>query len=101
MQFPSYQNRMLGRLGAGFDVYGDLAAAVTDDSRIIIWDIKRGLKLMETERRAAAPPTCVQFIYGGQEEQVLGLGLMAGAGLTIDEFSWGGERMRWGGEGVR
>lgn len=95
MQFPSYQNRMLGRSAAGFDVYGDLAAAVTDDCRVIIWDIKRGLKLMETKGRGAASmanDTCVQFINGGQEKQVLGL--MAAAGLTITEFSWGVDWMR-------
>lgn len=90
MKFPSYQNRMLGRLAAGFDVHGDLAAAVTDDSRIIIWDIKRGLKLMETERRVAASTAntaCVQFMNGGQDKQVLRL--MSAAGLMITEFSWG------------
>ena len=47
-QFHSYQNIKLGHLAAAFDVHGDLAAAITDDGRIMIRDIKGGVELKQS-----------------------------------------------------
>lgn len=76
---------------AGFDVYGDLVAAVADDSRVQIWDVKHGgSKPRQTAPLNATPTrsaTCVRFVGG--EKDGKGLRLMIVTGSTISEIKWG------------
>ena len=75
-------------MATGFDVHGDLTAAVTDDGRIIIWDVKRGCELRQTRWRTPKPTgdaICLHF-DGGRDRE--GLRLMAAAKLGITDFAW-------------
>ncbi|KAL9131756.1 MAG: hypothetical protein Q9175_006680, partial [Cornicularia normoerica] len=88
-RFPSYENLALGHLATGFDVYGDLIAAVTDDARIKIWDVRSGFELKQARWRSLKPTgdaVCVRFVDGGNDRE--GVSLMAAAGATITEFAW-------------
>ena len=73
----------------GFDVHGDIAAAVTDDARVIIWDAKRALELKqigEVGGKLKRGGMCVRFV-GGQEDGKA-LGLVTASRNWIREFSW-------------
>ena len=88
-RFPTYENRDVGHLAAGFDVYGDLAAAVTDDGRILMWDVKRGIELKHSSWRtvrATRDAIRLQFVDGGSNEK--GLRLLVAAGQGISQLSW-------------
>ena len=88
-RFPAYENLDVGHLAAGFDVHGDLAAAVTDDSRVLMWDVKRGIKLKQLFRmdgRATRDAIRLQFADGGSNDK--GLRLLVAAGTGITQLSW-------------
>ena len=87
--FPAYENRDVGHLAAGFDVYGDLAAAVTDDGRVLMWDAKRGIQLEHSAwRRVTATGDAIrlQFADGGSNDE--GLRLLIAAGNAVCQLSW-------------
>ena len=88
-QFPAYENRDIGPLAAGFDVYGDLAAAVTDDGRVLMWDVKRGIELKQSAWRtkiSTRDAIRLQFADGGNSDK--GLRLLIAAGQGISQLSW-------------
>lgn len=86
MQVPSHENHRLGRPSAGFDVHGDLVAAVADDRRILIWNVKNGFVLRKTDPSTTLTGnvTCVRFVSG--ENDGKGLRLMVAAGSAITTF---------------
>ena len=80
-EFPAYENRDVGHLAAGFDVYGDLAAAVTDDGRVLMWDVKRGIELKQSAWRTVISTRNairLQFADGGSSDKGLRLLIAAG-----------------------
>ena len=88
-QFPAYENRDVGHLAAGFDVHGDLAAAVTDDGRVVMWDVKRGNELKHSAWRTARATNDairLQFAGGGSSDE--GLRLLVASGQGITQLSW-------------
>ena len=88
-RFPAYENLDVGHLAAGFDVHGDLAAAVTDDGRVLIWDVKRGIELKQPfwrNARATGDAIRLQFADGRNNDR--GLRLLIAAGSEITELSW-------------
>ena len=88
-RFPAYGNRDVGHIGAGFDVYGDLAAAVTGDGRVLLWDVKRGIELKHSFWRpiiSKREAFRLQFADGEGSEK--GLRLLIAAGQGISQLSW-------------
>ena len=88
-RFPAYENHDVGHLAAGFDVHGDLAAAVTDDGRVLMWDVKSGTELKETAWRtfiSTRDAISLQFADGGSGDK--GLRLLIAAGQGISQLSW-------------
>ena len=88
-QFPSYQNLHLGHLSAGFDVHGEVVAAVTGSNDILIYDVKRSLRLVKVKAEKGTPTgstTCVRFENG--EKDVQALRLMAATGSRVTQVSW-------------
>ena len=88
-RFPAYENLDVGHLAAGFDVHGDLAAAVTDDGRVLMWDVKRGIELKQSVwriARATGDAIRLQFADGGNHDK--GLRLLIAAGTGITQLSW-------------
>ena len=88
-RFPAYENLDVGHLAAGFDVHGDLAAAVTDDGRVLMWDVKRGIELKQPFwriARATGDAIRLQFADGGNNDKALRL--LIAAGTEIAQLSW-------------
>ena len=88
-RFRAYENLDVGHLAAGFDVHGHLAAAVTDDGRVLMWDVKRGIELKQPIwriARATGDAIRLQFADGGNDDK--GLRLLIAAGTEITHLSW-------------
>ena len=88
-QFPAYKSHDIGHLAAGFDVHGDLAAAVTDDGRVLMWDVKRDIELKQSAWRtviSTRDAIRLQFADGGNSDK--GLRLLIAAGQGISQLSW-------------
>ena len=84
----SYVNLKAGHLTSGFDVHGKLAAASTDGGHVKIWEVKRGVELMQAawKKFTVGHAICVRFTDGENDGKVLKL--MAAAGDGISAFSW-------------
>lgn len=66
-----------------------MVAAVTDDRRIVLWDVKHGVELKQikwTDLETTGRPLYVTF--AGGEDHGKGLRLMAAAGGTVKGISW-------------
>ena len=88
-RFSAYENRDVGHLAAGFDVHGDLAAAVTDDGRVLMWDVKRGIELKQSVWRIArATGDAIRLQFADGENNDKGLRLLIAAGTGITQLSW-------------
>ena len=88
-KFAAYENHDVGHLAAGFDVCGDLAAAVTDDGRVLMWDVKRGIELKQSAWRtvrSTREAICLQFAHGEGSDK--GLRLLIAAGQGITQLAW-------------
>ena len=87
--FPAYENRDVGHLAAGFDVHGDLAAAVTDDGRILMWDVRRGIELKQSAWRMDRPTgDVIRVQFADAEDSNKGWRLLVAAGEEITQLSW-------------
>ena len=73
-------------MGYGFDIHGDLIAAVTEDSDCIMWDVKRASEMGRLMKKDQGRATCVRFIDGKSEGNVLGL--LWAARSMMKEISW-------------
>ena len=85
--FPTYHNTLSSPLSTGLDVHQNIVAAVTDDRRVQIFDVKKGVELSSGIRKARENYTCVRFV----DEQTSGeaLKLMVATGPRIDRWSFG------------
>ena len=88
-KFPAYENHDVGHLAAGFDVYGDLAAAVTDDGRVLMWDVKRGTELKQSAwRTVISTREAIRLQFADGEGSDKGLRLLIAAGQGITQLAW-------------
>ena len=73
---------------AGLDVHRNLVAAATDDGRVQIFDVKRGLELDSGVKDLDSNATCVRFV----DEKMSGsaLKLMVATSNTMNEFIFEG-----------
>ena len=88
-RFPAYENRNVGHIGAGFDVHGDLAAAVTQDGRVLLWDVKRGIELKHPSWiTVASHSEAVRLQFADGEDSDKGLRLLIAAGRVVTQLAW-------------
>ena len=88
-RFSAYENLNVGHLAAGFDVHGDLAAAVSDDGRVLMWDVKRGIELKQSVWRIArGTGDAIRLQFADGESNDKGLRLLIAAGTEITQLSW-------------
>ena len=79
---------MLNHLSVGLDVNGNLAAAATDDGRVHIFDVKRGLELDSGIKDLGSNAVCVRFV--DEKKSRSGLKLMVAVNHTINEYIFEG-----------
>ena len=89
--FPSYCNDLSSPHSTGLDVHHNLVAAATDDGRVQIFDVKKGVELKSEIHNGLRNYTCVRFV--DEQRSGEGLKLMAGAGSGIQWWSFRGDRM--------
>ena len=71
----------------GLDVHRNLVAAATDDGRVQIFDVKKGMELKSGIKNLCANAACVRFV--DEQRSMDGLKVMVAAGPVIEEWSFG------------
>ena len=86
-RFPTYRNNLLTHQPTGLDVHQNLLAAATDDGRVQLFDVKKGVELSSGISARFGNYTCVRFV----DEQRSGeaLKLMVATGPMIEWWSFG------------
>lgn len=100
VEFPGYRNAELNGVAVGFDVWGDLVAAGTDEGGVSrgwrVFDGASGREVVvgagggndkgEGEGGLGGPARCLQFVE--MEEGREGRGLFVGGGRGIERWAW-------------
>ena len=86
--FSTYRNNLSSHHSSGLDVHQNLMAAATDDGRVQIFDVRKGVELSSGISNDFENYTCVRFI----DERTSGeaLKLMVAMGPRIECWSFGG-----------
>ncbi|KAF6221607.1 hypothetical protein HO133_001573 [Letharia lupina] len=87
-RFPAYRNNALNHLSIGLDLHRNLVAAATDDGRVQIFDVKKGVELECRIKNLGANAACVRFV--DEQRSGNGLKLMVAAGPRIDGWAFEG-----------
>ena len=90
--FPTYRNNLSIHQSAGLDVHQNMLAAATDDGRVQIFDIRKGVELSSGISNDFENYTCVRFV----DEQTSGeaLKLMVAKGPRVEWWSFGGSTVK-------
>ena len=90
--FPTYRNALSIPLSTGLDVHQNIVAAVTDDRKVQIFDIRKGVELSSGISNDFENYTSVRFV----DEQASGeaLKLMVATGPRIEWWSFGGSTVK-------
>lgn len=79
---------MTNHLSIGLDVHRNLVAAATDDRRVQIFDVKKGVELESAIKSLVENAACVRFV--DEQSSGNGLKLMVAAGASIDGWAFEG-----------
>ena len=85
-KFPTYRNTMLGHISTGLDVHRNLVAATTDDRRVQIFDVKKGVELVPGIRNLNANAASIKFV--DEQRSGNGLKLLVASGPRIDSYGF-------------
>ena len=77
---------MLSHHSIGLDVHRNLVAAATDDRRVQIFDVKKGVELKSGIKNLGANAACVRFV--DEQRSRDGLKVMVAAGPAIEEWAF-------------
>ena len=70
----------------GLDVHRNLIAAASDDGRVQIFDIKKGVELVSGIKNLGANAPCVKFV--DEQRSGNGLKVLVGAGSRIESWAF-------------